>query len=128
GVGAAWGGGGGGGGVGTGAGGVTCRQPTSHPASRQPATHPRLMTVARIAASILLAAFASACGPRPLLREAIRARGGPLHAFVREVETDVHLEFPGRWRLRVAHLEPDHYAWTVFTAGGPAPSLFDSPP
>jgi len=83
------------------------------------------MTVARIAASVLLAAFVSACGPRPLLREAIRARGGPLHAFVREVETDVHLEFPGRWRLRVAYLEPDHYAWTVFTAGEPDFYLFD---
>ncbi|HYV57261.1 MAG TPA: hypothetical protein VE911_06945 [Candidatus Nitrosopolaris sp.] len=83
------------------------------------------MTIARIAASLLLAAFVSACAPRPLLREAIRARGGPLHAFVREVETEVQVEFPGLWRLRVAYLEPDHYAWTVFTAGEPDFYLFD---
>jgi len=81
--------------------------------------------MARIAASVLLAVFASACAPRPLLHEAIRARGGPLHAFVREVETEVHAEFPGLWRLRVAFLEPDHYAWTVFTAGEPDFYLFD---
>ena len=88
-------------------------------------THPRRIPIARIAASILLAAFASACARRPLLLEAIRARGGPLHGFVREVETEVHVEFPGLWRLRIAYLMPDHYAWTVFTAGEPDSYLFD---
>jgi hypothetical protein len=83
------------------------------------------MAIVRIAASFLLAVVASACAPRPLLREAIRARGGPLHAFVREVETEVHVEFPGLWRLRIAYLVPDHYAWTVFTAGEPDSYLFD---
>src|SRR5438094_294315 len=82
------------GGAGTGRGGVTWRQATSHPASTKPVTHPRRIPIARIAASILLAAFASACARRPLLLEAIRARGGPLHAFVREVEAEVHAEGP----------------------------------
>lgn len=44
---------------------------------------------------------------------------------MREVETEVQVEFPGLWRLRVAYLEPDHYAWTVFTAGEPDFYLFD---
>src|SRR5437899_1887670 len=102
-----------------GRGGVTWRQATSHPASTKPVTHPRRIPIARIAASILLAAFASACTRRPLLLEAIRARGGPLHAFVREVETEVHVEFPGLWRLRIASLLPAQHAWIVFTAGQP---------
>jgi hypothetical protein len=61
----------------------------------------------------------------PLLDRAIQARGGPLTSVVREVETDVEVGFPGRWRLRTAFLLPDRYAWTIETSAEPDHYLFD---
>jgi len=77
---------------------------------------------ARAAAALALAV---GCAPRPLLEQAIRARGGPLTTVVREVEAEVHVGFPGRWRWRTAFTVPDRYAWTIFTASEPSHFLYD---
>src|SRR5690349_22255225 len=70
-------------------------------------------------------ALASACTPRPVLDRAIAARGGPLHALVRETRADVQAGFPGRWHVRIALLVPDHYALTVVTATEANHYIFD---
>jgi hypothetical protein len=55
----------------------------------------------------------------------IRARGGPLAAFVRQGEATVHRGFPGTWRWRSAYLSPDQYALSIETAAEPFHYLFD---
>lgn len=75
-----------------------------------------MLTSRCLTLAILLAAHAG-CAPSALPGRAIRARGGPLAGLVREVEADVHLAFPGRWRWRAVFLVPDRYAWTIYTSG-----------
>ena len=70
-------------------------------------------------------ALLGGCAPRPPVLRAIHARGGPLHAVVREVEAEVFVGAPGRWSWRTAFLYPDRYAWTIFTAAGADHYLFD---
>ena len=79
----------------------------------------------RVALVTVLVLLAAACAPRPLLDRAIRARGGPLHSVVRQVEARVYTGFPGLWHWRTAFLAPDRYAWTIFTSGEPDHYLFD---
>lgn len=67
----------------------------------------------------------SGCTPRSLVERAIRARGGPLHGLVRQVEADVQVGFPGHWEWETAFLLPDRYAWTIYTAGEPDHYLYD---
>ena len=65
------------------------------------------------------------CAPRPLVARAIRARGGPLHSLVREVEAEVRMGIPATWRWRTVFLLPDRYAWTIYTTGEPDHYLTD---
>jgi hypothetical protein len=66
-----------------------------------------------------------ACTHGSPIERAIRARGGPLRSVIREVEVDVMVAFPGRWRARTAFMVPDRYALTVFTTGEPDHYLYD---
>jgi hypothetical protein len=62
---------------------------------------------------------------RPVLDEAIRARGGVLPGLVRSSEAQVQVGFPGTWRWRTVVAPPDRYAWSVETTGEPTQYLFD---
>jgi hypothetical protein len=64
--------------------------------------------------------------PGDLVARAIRARGGPLRALVRNAEADVQATFAaGRWTWRTAFVAPDRFAWTIDTTGEPHHYLFD---
>jgi hypothetical protein len=69
--------------------------------------------------------LAAGCAPRPLLARAIRARGGPLHGLVEEIEAQVYVGTPGTWQWQRAFLLPDRYAWVIATATEPDAYLFD---
>ncbi|MFN8543673.1 MAG: hypothetical protein U0807_05645 [Candidatus Binatia bacterium] len=75
---------------------------------------------------VLGALLALGCAPRPLIVQAVRARGGPLHSLVREVDAQVHAGFAlGSWEWRTAFMVPDQYAWTIATYAEPNHYLFD---
>jgi len=78
---------------------------------------------AALGAALLV--LAAGCAPRPLLARAIRARGGPLHGLVEEIEARVHVGAPGTWQWQRAFLFPDRYAWVITTATEPDAYLFD---
>jgi hypothetical protein len=80
---------------------------------------------AYLAAVALGSLLAAGCAPRPFLARAIAARGGPLASVVREVEADVHVAFPGRWRWRTVFLAPDRYALTIHTTSEPDHYVWD---
>ena len=44
---------------------------------------------------------------------------------MRQSEVRVERSFSGTWRWRQVYLVPDHYAWTIHTAGEPDHYLFD---
>jgi hypothetical protein len=76
--------------------------------------------------TLLLALLAWAgCAGGPALEQAIRARGGPVSAIVRESEATVTLGFPGLWNWRMVFAPPDRYAWTIYTTGAPLHHLYD---
>jgi len=68
----------------------------AHAASATTASARRVAT----AALVVVLALTAGCASRPLLARAIRARGGPLHGFVRQSAADVYVGFPGAWRWR----------------------------
>ncbi len=82
--------------------------------------------VGGLARILVVALVLAGCAPRPLLTRAIRARGGPLHGIVRQVEADVHpAVVAGTWHWRTAFLLPHWYAWTIYTSHGADHYVFD---